>query len=274
MDKTLYVSDLDGTLLSSRQEISDYTAAVVNHLVKRGMLFSYATARSRYTAFPVTKKLTVEIPVIVHNGTFILDSRTGNHLYANYFTQDGFAQVFRLLTGHQISPIVYAYIDGAEKFSYLPSQVNSKTERFIATRRGDGRERPVGSLSELCEGRHFYFTCIDSAEKLGPVYEELRGKYACVYQRDIYSGDQWLEIMAPGTSKANAILQLKERYGVERVISFGDGKNDLPMFHLSDECYAVENADPQLKAIATGVIGSNDSDGVARWLLSHVQLPE
>ena len=27
-------------------------------------------------------------------------------------------------------------------------------------------------------------------------------------------------------------------------------------------------------AIATGVIGSNDSDGVARWLLSHVQLPE
>lgn len=75
MDKTLYVSDLDGTLLSSRQEISDYTAAVVNHLVKRGMLFSYATARSRYTAFPVTKKLTVEIPVIVHNGTFILDSR-------------------------------------------------------------------------------------------------------------------------------------------------------------------------------------------------------
>ena len=42
--------------------------------------------------------------------------------------------------------------------------------------------------------------------------------------------------------------------------------NDLPMFRISDECYAVGNAVEELKHAATGVIGDNDSDSVARWL--------
>ena len=42
------------------------------------------------------------------------------------------------------------------------------------------------------------------------------------------------------------------------------------MFEAADECYAMANADPQLKARATAVIGSNDDDGVARWLLENV----
>lgn len=47
---------------------------------------------------------------------------------------------------------------------------------------------------------------------------------------------------------------------------FGDAVNDISMFEAADECYAMENAVPELKAIATGVIGSNNEDGVARWL--------
>ena len=44
------------------------------------------------------------------------------------------------------------------------------------------------------------------------------------------------------------------------------------MFEISDECYAVENAVDELKAVATGVIESNEEDGVAKWLLDHVEL--
>ena len=40
--------------------------------------------------------------------------------------------------------------------------------------------------------------------------------------------------------------------------------NDIPMFQVSDESYAVANAVEELKAIATGVIESNNKDGVAR----------
>lgn len=50
------------------------------------------------------------------------------------------------------------------------------------------------------------------------------------------------------------------------VVAFGDGTNDIDMFQLADEAYAVENAVDELKAMATAVIESNNDDGVAKWL--------
>ena len=57
--------------------------------------------------------------------------------------------------------------------------------------------------------------------------------------------------------------------GAEKVVSFGDNLNDIEMFKASDEAYAVSNACEELKEIATGVIGSNDEDSVARYILTH-----
>ena len=45
--------------------------------------------------------------------------------------------------------------------------------------------------------------------------------------------------------------------------------NDLPMFRIFDECHAVANAKDELKAAATGIIESNEEDGVAKWMLSR-----
>ena len=70
-------------------------------------------------------------------------------------------------------------------------------------------------------------------------------------------------------SKANAVRELKEKLGCEKLVVFGDGKNDLDMFHAADEAYAVQNADKELKAAATAIIGSSNEDGVAKWLLEH-----
>lgn len=52
---------------------------------------------------------------------------------------------------------------------------------------------------------------------------------------------------------------------------FGDGENDVDLFEAADEAYAVANAADVLKAVATGVIGANDEDGVARWLDAHAR---
>ena len=68
------------------------------------------------------------------------------------------------------------------------------------------------------------------------------------------------------TSKARAIRQLQSLLNCEKLVVFGDGKNDMDMFELADESYAVQNAHEDLKRIATGIISSNDEDGVAKWL--------
>lgn len=125
------------------------------------------------------------------------------------------------------------------------------------------------TTEELTRGDLFYITCIGDPQKLAPFYEKYRETYHVVYSKDIYSGEQWLEIMPKTASKANAVRELKEKLGCEKLVVFGDGKNDLDMFHAADEAYAVQNADKELKAAATAIIGGSNEDGVAKWLLEH-----
>lgn len=267
--RTLYVSDLDGTLLRSDETLSQFTVDTINALTAKGVLFSYATARSLVTAKKVTKGLNTHFPLIVYNGTFIMDNVTGEILSSHYFGND-ITDVFEELFSHDIFPIVYSYTDGTERFSYIPEKCTAGMQNFLKTREGDRRTNIVNTTNELIDGSTFYITCIDTPERLSPFYEKYRSMYHTVYHRDIYSGEQWLEIMPLSASKASAATELKRMLGCKRLITFGDGKNDVDMFEISDECYAVENADAVLKAVASGIIGSNNDDGVAAWLRENV----
>lgn len=267
--RNLYVSDLDGTLLRSNETTSEYTNSVINNLVERGMLFSYATARSLITAKKVTMGINARIPLIAYNGSFVIDNVTDEILIANYFDHSVYA-VLDDLFKNSVYPIVYAYIDGKEKFSYVPEVCTQGMKRFVESRKGDIRENSVSSVSRLKDGKIFYITCIDEPEKLEPLYRKYKDKYHVVYQTDIYTGEQWLEIMPLEASKSNAIKQLKTMLGCEKLIVFGDGKNDIDMFQMADESYAVANAHEELKKYATAVIGPNDEDGVAKWLEENV----
>lgn len=266
--KTLYVSDLDGTLLRSDERTSEYTNKIINQLVNKGMLFSYATARSYHTSQKVTKGLNAKIPLIVYNGVFVKDNVSGNILFSHYFQKDVECLLDELID-HDIYPIVYAIINGEEKFSFIKEKSSKGVLGFVATRAGDVRMNPVLTKECLYKGDIFYISCIDDEEKLEPFYIKYHNQYHSVYQKDIYSKEQWLEFMPQGASKSNAIKELKTYYHCDYVVVFGDGYNDIDMFEEADEYYAVENAVEELKDIATGIIGSHDEDGVAHWLSEH-----
>ena len=261
----LYVSDLDGTLLRSNERTSEYTNSVINSLTDKGMLFSYATARSLVTAKKVTNGINVKIPLIVYNGAFVIDNVTDDILIANYFDESVY-EVLDELFVNKIFPIVYAYREGKEKFSFIPKLCTAGMKKLIDSRNGDIRTNVVQTTNELKAGNIFYIVCIDEPNKLKPLYDKYKGIFHCVYQTDIYTNEQWLEIMPLSVSKANAIKQLQKLLHCERLVVFGDGKNDIDMFELADESYAVQNAHEDLKKYATAIISSNDEDGVAKWL--------
>ena len=263
--KTLYISDLDGTLLRKNETLSSYTIKTINALTSSGMLFSYASARSLNTAKKVTEGLNTHFPLIIYNGAFVKDNITEEILIANYFEEDIY-EVLRDLFAHEIHPIIYSYQNNIEKFSYIAAKATSGIQAFLNSRKGDKRTNIVTTESELMYGDLFYITCIDKPEKLEPFYHKYKNKYHVVYQKDIYTGEQWLEIMPQKASKAQAALQLKQKLECDRLVVFGDGKNDIDMFEIADEAYAVENAVSELKAVATGIIGSNENDGVAKYL--------
>lgn len=274
MRRTLYVTDLDGTLLNKHDEINPESIEIINGLVKKGMLFTYATARSLVSASVVTQGLSTDIPVIVYNGAFIIHPSTGEILSKESFTIEEMKQVIEVLERFDISPLVYSWVEGVEKVSWIVSKENEGIKRYLSLRKGDKRLRPILTKEELYQGDMFYFTCIGEQEELQAVYDIFSKdeRFRCTIQQELYRPEYWCEIMPPKATKAEAIWKLKKIWNCDRVVSFGDAINDIPMFEISDESYAVENAVDELKEIATGVIESNENDGVAGWLREHVDL--
>ena len=266
--RTLYVTDLDGTLLNSNDQISQYSMEIINGLVAKGMQFTYATARSLVSASVVAKGLSTTIPVIAYNGALIVNPATGEVISSLSFTGEEAARIREVLQEHGANPLVYAYVDGVERVSYVTGRENEGIRRYLEVRKGDRRFRPLEDEALLYQGNIFYFTCIADREELLPLYEIFKrdGRYRCTLQQELYRPEFFLEIMPEKASKAEAIKRLKEIWHCGKVVSFGDAVNDIPMFEISDECYAVANGVAELKACATGVIASNDEDGVARWL--------
>lgn len=267
---TLYVTDLDGTLLNSDVQISEFTIAAINKMVEEGMLFTYATARSLVSASVVTKGLTTEIPVIAYNGAFIFDAATGKVIASEGFNEPEIQFIKEVAKAFDCNPLVYSFVTGIEKVSYNSNRVNEGVQRYLNSRSGDRRLRPLTDDICLYDGEVFYFTFIGEKEELQSLYDAIKDNesYRVTFQQDIYNDEYWLEIMPVMATKANAILKLKDIMHCDRVVCFGDAINDIPMFQISDECYAVANAVEEVKKIATGVISSNNEDGVAKWLLN------
>lgn len=271
MGKTLYVTDLDGTLLNRESRVSPVSIEIINRLVAQGMLFTYATARSLISASVAARGLSVDIPVIAYNGVFIMRPSTGEILSREGFAGKETDVIRTALEEHGAKLLVYSLLDGEEKVFWVAGEENEGIRDYLARRKGDRRLHPVDSRVGLYQGDMFYFTCIGGREELAPLYEKLSrdGRLYCTFKQELYRPEYWLEIMPARATKAYAVKKLKKLWGCDRVVSFGDAANDIPMFEASDEAYAVENAAEELKVHATGIIGSNENDGVARWLEAH-----
>ena len=259
--KTLYISDLDGTLLNKEASLSEFTKETLNQLIQEGMLFTYATARSSISACAVTEGLNIKLPVIVYNGTFIKDLSNGEFLVSNYFG-DEVKDLLDDLMEHDIYPIVYSYMNQEEKFTYLPEYASRGVMAHIHNRKGDKRTNPVYERSMMYEGEIFCINCIDEQDKLEHVYKKYKDRFHCVYYMDIYTHEWWLEMIPKTASKAGAVLMLKEHLGCDRLVVFGDQKNDIDMFLKAPMSIAMGNAIDELKEIATYVTDRSDSCGI------------
>jgi len=271
--KTLYLTDLDGTLLNRDRAVSPFTEAAVRKLIGEGVCFSYATARSVHSAAKVLGDICPAVPVICFNGTFLCDHGTGEILSAESFSEARKAAIRRIIGEMDLSPMIYAIRDGAEKVTRMPGleEENEGVRFYLDSRPGDSRQRTALSSEDLYGGEVFHYTLIGEEAALRPAAEAfsaLEG-VAVVLFRELDRPEWWCELMPEKGQKSHAALKLKKMLGCGRIVAFGDGVNDLALFEAADERYAVENAVPELKAAADGVIGSNEADGVARWLLEN-----
>ena len=263
--KTLYLSDLDGTLLGSNQRLSPYALEVLNNF---DGLFSYATARSIVTASKVTAGFVPKIPAICSNGSFILELDSRKILQGKYFAQSEIDFATQVISQSGTYPFVNTYLNDAERVLFYRHENSAGFQKYLDDRQNDPRFMWIDSAEGLFEGAVFSFIYVNELSRLKPLHETFAqdNRFYSLLHKDVYSPDWFLEILPKAANKATAALELKKMLGADRLVVFGDGANDIPMFEVADESYAVANAIDELKAIATGIIGTNDNDSVVKFL--------
>lgn len=281
---TLYVCDLDGTLLSPDASPSAFTVDTVNSLVAQGLSIAIATARSVVSLRRVTEGLHLEGPACVYGGAFIVDLSTGETLVDHVIDPELVDEVLGVFAENGAAPLVYSLDSSpeaeahADTVGWVRGAEGPGIEWYLAERGADPRFRPVAHPSELTRDGTFSVVALAPEADLEPVRRILDSRYGdrltVTLQPETYlEGIYWLEVAALGSDKGAGIRELARAWGADRMVCFGDNLNDLPMFDVADEAYAMANASDEVKARATGVIDSNADDGVARWLRSNARIP-
>lgn len=270
---TLYISDMDGTLMGSDSRISVRTAEILNGLADEGVLFTVATARTPATVVPLLTGIRTLAPAIVMTGSAFWDHAERRFFSSSFIPAEEVGRVMEICCSHGISPFVYVMApDGSTLAVYHTAPtLNPAETSFHAERANLALKRfHIGTPAPPRAATHtVLFYAMGTKVSIVSAYEALRKVSGCTIQcyPDIFNHDVYnLEVFPPGVDKARAVLVLKKIVGADRVVVFGDNLNDLPMFRVADLAVAVDNAFDDVKAQADIIIEPNYTDSVARFV--------
>ena len=273
--KRLFVSDLDGTLLNSKTEVSDVTAEIINREIESGLNFTISTARTPATALKIIKRLNLKMPVMLMNGVLIYDMERKAYIQKAVMDETVIMILLGLIKTRGLSCFLYG-LENNQFLAYYDS-VDSTALNYFRNEcimKYDKKFIEVEDLSLIAGNDIIYCMLREPKERLEGLYRELsvvKGIKAEFYA-DIYSDENYmLEIFSDQASKKEALSYLRNIGDYDSVISFGDNLNDMALRNASDYFYAVSNAHPDIQNMADAVIPSNDEDGVARFIEQMVK---
>ena len=268
--QTLYIADLDETLLNKDSVLSAYTKAGLGKLISRGLHFTVATGRTTDAAEKIMDGVELRIPIITFNGAVLYDAKQEHFIKVCWMDPDAVKQILAILKTHNSSCLMYQLVED-KLVSYYETLDHEPIRFFVEDRktRFNSTFCMVHDLREIPLEHVVCFSLIDIYDRLKPVHDALRtvpGISTTLVDSSKTIGLWWLEIFSAEASKATAVQFLRETYGYKRIVCFGDNYNDLPMFEICDVRVAVENALDEVKAAADCICESHDEDGVVKWI--------
>lgn len=268
---TLFVSDLDGTLLNPDRVVSGESARLLNRAIADGALFSVATARTPATVSRLLSDVDCKVPLIVMTGAAIWDSKERRYVHAAFHNEDTVRRLVDTYRRKHLSTFIYILGEDNLIHIYHLGSMSALEQTFVDERldtpfkvfhlQEDGESELPQDLSRV-----LLFYSMRPTQEVKAVYDEIKDSrdLRAVFYHDMY-GDEiaLMEVFGPNASKANAVRILAEMVGADRIVAYGDNVNDLPILQVADDAVAVENAVDAVKGVADRVIGPNSADSVA-----------
>lgn len=264
----IIASDVDGTLVNSKQQLTPGVEAAVRRSFEAGVPLFVATGKARGPWVPeVLPRLGPPMPGVFLQGLLICDAE-GRELYSRCLTDDVLLSCIRLARNAGVTLTAYSgdriFADGLDEH----------TGRLLFYR--EPTPEAVGDLEAVVAGGRGVQKVIFMAPQ--PTLDRLRPEVAAEFGAratltTALSG--MLEVLPPGASKGGGVEWLLGHLGHDpgHLMALGDGENDIEMLQLAGLGVAMGNAGAALKAVAGTVVGTNDEDGVAQAIEAHVLAP-
>ncbi len=272
--KTLYVSDLDGTLLNQNAALSEYPKNALNKLISCGINFTVATGRTTDATKKIMADIELNIPIISFHGAIIYDVKQKSYIKVYWLAAKAVKNIVTVLKSHSVSALMYELKDDL-LISYYELLEQKHMYDFVEDRkkRFNTIFCQVNEFNHVSSEHIVNFALGDTYDRIKPVYDGLK-KIPGInvsMMNYTYNDKFWiLEVFSAEASKQNAVMFLRETYGYQKIIGFGDNHNDLPMFKACDLRVAVKNAKDEVKAAADCICNSHDEDGVVKWIENHI----
>ena len=280
--KGLFVTDLDGTLLTDEKTFNCRDLGALQKLRDQGYAIAIATGRSDYSFFTLMESLgmrgTERSPaidyVLFSTGAGILNFNEESILSSISLSENDVSIIVDYLEASQLDYMVHRAIPHTHKFLYrLHSEQNSDFSRRLdlylehGTQLSEsGLTRPEKATEVLCivpgtRGR-------DLTDRLAAIFEQ----YSVIRATSPLDGESsWIEIFDSAVSKSKAVARLAGSLGIakENTCAVGNDYNDEDLLHWAETSYIVGNSPSRLKTVFHVVASNNDggvAEAIAHWL--------
>lgn len=265
----LIAIDIDGTLLTPQKQITPRTREAIQAAQQEGIIVTLATARRYYNTAPIANELEVAIPIIVCDGSVIIEHPAGNVLYTNLLNIEIAQQAVEIMVRRGVQPVIH-HMNGtfeelrtgpgefdnswlATYFSSYPHEIMRVPYETCCT--GTGSPEPIRVVA--FDAENVITGLIPEISALPCSWNMTkRGMYGC----------SEMTVMNQGCTKASGVAALAYRLGIplNEVMALGDNTNDIEMLQSVGWGVAMGQAPESVKVAANAVTTTNTEDGVAQ----------
>lgn len=283
------VSDMDGTLLNSRDQITEKTRKALLACQKKGIRLILASGRSYIRLLPYARQLRLAEfggDLIEVNGLALNRLKSGERTVLAQLNRADKEILFAELQRFQVE--IQGYEDEA-LYYWIPEWQRPYKERECRERGYlPGHPLAAGAWSWVTDNINNYpkieeicsvdempdrlnkINCTDNPDKIQEVYTYLSANLKNRYEI-VRTAPRLIEIAPKGITKGRTLRNYMEEEGIktEEVMAFGDGENDIDMFRNVAYSIAMGNAENYVKEAALDVTGTNDRDGIVSALKKY-----
>ncbi len=264
ISKVILLSDMDGTLLTSKKEISDTDRAAIERFTALGGRFTVATGRTIQSFEQFLKVLDLRSPVIMYNGAAIHDYTSGETLYTHPLPPECREMAIELLkampeAGGEVLRTDGTYVFSNTEYQQLHTRLCNIVPEYV-------------DLPDIAEGGWLKVLFSLAPEDV-PHMEVLTRQLGFDKRADfVRSADIFLEMLPLGVSKGSALTEYRKLAGFEgfTFVSIGDFDNDLEMVQAADFGACPANAEDCVKAAADLILTRTNDEGAVAELIDII----